>query len=106
MKLHARLILKTASAVFTSVAVFPDLAFAAETGSETTSVREKVAGLVSQLGSDEYSARENAEKKLAAMGEEAVSVLKTLPKSNDAEANIRIDRILIQFSIAGAKTVA
>jgi hypothetical protein len=69
-------------------------------------LKEKVRKLYEQLSSDEFSVRESAGKELLALGQSAIAIIDTLPKSVDAEVNVRVGRIRLQFAIEGVKTVA
>jgi hypothetical protein len=73
---------------------------------DDAALREKVTRLVAQLGSDEFSVRDNASKELLALGERGFAIIKTLTKSTDAETNLRLRKICVQFSIADVKTLA
>jgi hypothetical protein len=64
---------------------------------------EDAAALVKQLGSEDYAAREVAQKKLVEMGEKAVPALEEALKSEDLEVRLRAGRAL--RGIRGAKKV-
>jgi hypothetical protein len=55
---------------------------------------EDAAALVKKLGSEDYAAREEAQKKLVAMGEKAVPALEEALKSDDLEVRLRAGRAL------------
>lgn len=55
---------------------------------------EKVAALVKQLGADEYAAREQAQKKLAEIGQAAFDALFDAQDSDDVEISLRSKYLL------------
>ncbi len=63
---------------------------------------EDAAALVKQLGSEDYDAREEAQKKLVEMGDKAVPALEEALKSEDLEVRLRAGRALRAIG-AGAK---
>jgi len=58
-------------------------------------IKDEVQRLVAELGADDYSQREKAEKRLAELGRLAVPVLKTVLNSADPEVAYRAERILL-----------
>jgi len=55
---------------------------------------EDAAALVKKLGSEDYAVREDAQKKLIEMGEDAVPALEEALKSDDLEVRLRAGRAL------------
>ncbi|HET6883424.1 MAG TPA: hypothetical protein VFI31_24955 [Pirellulales bacterium] len=58
-------------------------------------IKDEVQKLIAQLGSPEYAAREQAEKRLGELGRLAVPELKTALKSTDLEIVFRAERVLL-----------
>jgi hypothetical protein len=64
---------------------------------------ERVLALVKQLGSDEYSVRVEAHKRLEALGQAGfVHMMRARQTTNDAEVKARLKRILEEFESAQA----
>jgi len=72
----------------------------------TAGLKEKGLELIKQLGSDDFAVREDADKKIVALGEPAVEIIKSLPKSEVAEVALRLHKIRTLFSIVEVKTLA
>jgi hypothetical protein len=58
-------------------------------------IKDEVAKLVAELGADDYSQREKAEKRLGELGRLAVPNLKTVLNNADPEVAYRAERILL-----------
>ncbi|HEV3021735.1 MAG TPA: discoidin domain-containing protein [Pirellulales bacterium] len=58
-------------------------------------IKDEVTRLVAELGADDYSQREKAEKRLAELGRLAVPALKTVLNNADPEVAYRAERILL-----------
>ncbi|HEV3004478.1 MAG TPA: discoidin domain-containing protein [Pirellulales bacterium] len=58
-------------------------------------IKDEVTRLVAELGADDYSQREKAEKRLAELGRLAVPALKTVLNNPDPEVAYRAERILL-----------
>ena len=58
-------------------------------------IKDEVRKLIADLGSPEYTCREQAEKRLTELGRLAVPALKTALKSSDLEIVFRAERILL-----------
>lgn len=72
-------------------------ALAVEEAPEGDTLQKKIDELVKQLGSDEWSAREEASKKLVDIGEPAIEALVKATKSGDTEMRMRAKKVLEQL---------
>ncbi len=60
----------------------------------TTASADEIKALIEQLGNDEYATRDEASRKLAAIGKLAVPALRDACKSTDPEVAVRAESLL------------
>lgn len=63
--------------------------------------KARVAGLIAQLGDEDFARREAAQRALVAEGERLVPLIDALPPVDDAEVGLRLKRI--RYELAGYK---
>jgi hypothetical protein len=64
-------------------------------------IRDRIKQLIVDLGDEDYAKREEAETKLRKLGKLAAPILKDSANDSDPERAMRIERLLMQATMAG-----
>ena len=60
-----------------------------EAAADETALRQRIVGLVQQLGADKFALRETAQRQLVALGEPALPLVREATESDDLEVRKR-----------------